>query len=453
MPTQIPTQTLYRDDDPKTLNLAMYFTHDGDITYTASALPPGVVMVAVEGATLTLTPETTNQAVVTVMATAAGKTTTSKFTVDVMPRSEPDEPEPMTTLEDVPSTLSITPTATMAYGEVTLPASHTLSETSDVVDVMEKVAANTDSATMNVWKVEALKKGEAEVSVLDASSTSVKTIMVTVTANLPVGDCPSSIVLAPTESTECTVGAGQTLLPEDRESLTVVATPDDPMTYKITALKKGDTMIEVYEGTSIVDHIMVDVTNRPPVKKADMNPAIRYTMVADLTGDDVSKIPAIHTGYIYKVAIPVATFFEDPDGDTLEYELRSSRPSHAVIAGWDKDGTKVFVDVLSSKSKFGTFDIIATAKDKDPKRPGESAPVRFTVTSADPLSPAQTYYALQHPDDPIVLVPYTRVGAAATTAVKVAEVGFRDNAIATLAFVSQATVQMPMSMKQGASCL
>ena len=304
----------------------------------------------------------------------------------VPPTPAPETPKPIT-IADVPPTLSITPTATKKYGEVKLPASHKLSETSDVVEVMAKDAANAASPTMNVWKVMALKKGMAEVMVLDGSDTSVKTIMVTVTADLPVdlGSCPSTITLDPGmpdgDIKECTLMAGLSMQSGDQATVRVGEKfGSTNNVWVITGLKKTEkTPVTVYliDNTgSTRGKIPVTVLNQAPKRTAIEPPgrAMNITLITDpddpadyMTGD-----------------LDLESYFTDADGDTLKYKVKVSNNVALVkgkdgFATYDPDDGIIALDMLRD---FGdVFTLAVDAYDSDDVKASGMVMLRFNTES------------------------------------------------------------------------
>ena len=386
----IEAQILYLDDGPQTITLTTsedsedgYFTHPSAITYTTvSSLPAGVVEVAKADGTLTLTPLVPNSTRVTVVATADGRSTAPViFVVTVKPGSEPvgpvpdPDPDPMgVTINDVPGTLSITPAAEMMYGEVPLPANHKLSETSDVVDVMAKDAANADSLTMNVWKVMALKKGSVEVMVLDASGTEVKRIMVTVTADPPAGNCPTTMRLAPGDSEKCTLPAGVTMkprLPDKVDASEELGSTGN--VWIVTALEKASDPVPIYlqDATGAPrGQIMVTVLNQAPMRIVKKKNPDQMNLVNAVDLTDTAAVD--EAGLYYETGnLMLSDFFSDDDGDELHYKVTVSNnaalvkvtdKSFAVLTTSADGDTKTggfTLDVLRSLGDFITLTVEA----------------------------------------------------------------------------------------------
>ena len=183
--------------ESKRMDVSEYFNDpDGDnakITYSRATSAAEFATATISGKTLTVMGIKEGMATITVTATdAQGLTAKSPFKVTVNPMPDPDpdpDPDPGTTLEDVPSEISVGSDPE----EVTLPADHTLDPGDDgVVTVMRKSmeAATSsrwtaaDSMTDNVWVIIAVKMGSTTVEVLDADGNSVKDIAVTVTVNM-----------------------------------------------------------------------------------------------------------------------------------------------------------------------------------------------------------------------------------------------------------------------------
>ena len=170
--------------------------------------------------------------------------------------------------------------------------------------------------------------------------------------------------------------------------------------YQVTALKRGDAYLEISKGGGVIKRVMVTVNNRKPYQDSDNKPKALYTLVAaadatrEADADDVGKLAKIHQGHVYKiVTLNIADHFKDDDaGDTLTYKVTSERPNHAVVAGYKKNGSVIFIDMLQSSSTINDFYIRVTASDGDMS----SQPLRIRVQTMDPRRRATTYYVVQH---------------------------------------------------------
>lgn len=417
MPTQIPNKILYKDDGAQTIDLSVYFKHERPITYTAVASPEGIIETDVEGATLTLTPVTTNQARVTVTATADGKAVDNVFTVDVMAGNAPMKPVAEGEITDKVLTVGGDPISVPVVDNFRDPDGDELmysaeSDDNDVATAM--VAAGSSSVT-----VTPKAEGEATITVTATDPGGLKaTQMFDVMVNpaeQTEPDEPESmtVTIEPNEKDKTIDLSDEGYLPEDADPAEYELGPlstsvfkispksDSTSEWVITPVRKGSETAHITPkaGGDAVNTITIIVRNRPPKRKlleapttlatfsTAEPPYVNHPTIGTANNED-PKIPL----KLYQVGLDagIASYFEDLDQDALTYKVDISPRGVALISSGSPCNNlpcNVWVDVLQKKS----FNFMVTAVDGD--EDGESEPLMIPATAKSPAS--QAYNVIQ----------------------------------------------------------
>lgn len=388
VPATIPNKTLYKDDGAQVVALGAYFTHAKAITYSASALPVGVVTVAVTEANLTITPSVVGQAIVTVTATADGKTSSTQFEVDVVAGTKPKpEDAPIAPVGHIkPQTVEVGKT-------VTINTATSFSKTEGVTytatsSAPEKATVAVDAA--GVVTITGVEAGNAQLTVdaTDADGAGAAHIFPVEVVDPLAPYKPDTVTIEGiTKSKEIRIDAGQTLRSLD---IGVVSVSGSGTAWTLKGEKKGKADVRINNADLSIDKtIKVTVNNTPPKVKDD-HPRVRLS--TSIQGQGASPIPntafTVSGGdtpvaddrWYHKVDIDFAEYFSDADGfgDIEDYNVKSLEPF--VEAVGDVTGG-IVLDVIKDV-KF-SFAVEIAAVDKDGSESGVVV-ISVTSTSAHP---------------------------------------------------------------------
>ena len=401
IPTQIPSQTLYKDDGEQTIDLSMYFTHERAITYTASALPEGIVTVSVSGGTLTLTPVVTGQARVTVTATADSKNATNMFTVDVMAGSapvppvppQPDMPEAKGMIDDV--TVEVDDTEMVDASMYFTPDTGLTFSVSDDDD--DIATATVDASGMVT--ITGVAEGDATITVTATNSagSAMQEIEVMVRPAGPphVDDLDGMLEIDGVgEEESVRIGAGQSL-----RSLqpTKVSFTNEGQIWTITALEKGMATVRVLNSDNTVDMTFeVKINNTPPGLKDDAAAEAITSVVLAAEADPVDKggatprtapsATAAGERQYYKVNIDFSALFTDADGDSdiKDYVAESQEQYVSVVTAVHSGAATTWGVILDAEMATGySFPIEVYAVDDAGDM---SDPVQLQIGALEPQS-------------------------------------------------------------------
>ena len=267
------------------------------------------------------------------------------------------------------------------------------------------------------------EEGVAKVTVtasdsVDAATAKIVTDTFKVTVSsavIPVTSGP--ITLDVSKDQVVKVGAGETLKSAD---IQIVIVEDDAKVgeYKVTAVKKGTTTLEVLKDDAVARTIAVTVNNQAPMRNKTTLPVAPYQLaeatvdgvngVADGGGDlTAAQSKMLGDVKLYKLVVPgdppdefegLSTYFDDADNDTLTFASAADRTNHVVVAGYKKDGNAIFVDMLQKDPTINLFNLVTHAMDAGkPGDPLSSTKERLKVETNKPLP--QEYTVAQHSDN------------------------------------------------------
>ena len=180
----------------------------------------------------------------------------------------------------------------------------------------------------------------------------------------------------------------------------------------MTGIKKGITTLEVLKDDAIIRTIAVTVNNRAPTRNKTDLPDVPYKLVPasvgaldtnDLTAAQHKLLGEAALYKLVKADITMAfegltTYFEDADNDTLTFTSEADRTNHVVVAGYKKDGSAIFVDMLQNDPTINTFNLVTQASDAGkPGDPQSSTKERLEVETNEPLP--QEYMVVQHAEN------------------------------------------------------
>ena len=214
------------------------------------------------------------------------------------------------------------------------------------------------------------------------------------------------------------VGAGETLKSADIQ-IVIVESTDKAGEYKVTAIKKGTTTLEVLKDDAVARTIAVTVNNQAPTRNKTALPDVPYQLSVARVGstptDDLTAAQSKKLGDVklYKLVITpntevgttddvlfkgLDTYFDDADNDKLTFTSAADRTNHVVVAGYMKDGSAIFVDMLQNDPTINTFNLVVEAMDAGkPGDPKSSTKERLEVETNKPL--VQEYMVVQHADN------------------------------------------------------
>ena len=129
-------------------------------------------------------------------------------------------------------------------------------------------------------------------------------------------------------------------------SVRKLATPK----WEIKGEHKGKARVLFYTADlSPLDPISVEVENQAPTAKTDKVPKTAL-LLEELTTSPPPEINRkVYVVGTDSVRVDFSMYFEEKDTlDKLTYTMRSSHPQYAVVAGYKKNGSEVYVDVANS---------------------------------------------------------------------------------------------------------
>ena len=333
--------------DSLAVDLAGYFADpDGDVLqYEAETSAPTAAAVAVDGGGLTVTALAQGEATVTVTARDSGGLAASQDFVVSVPNRAPVVTEELSDAElFVGDSLAVDLAGYFADPD------------GDVLQYEAETSAPTAAAVAvdgGGLTVTALAQGEATVTVTARDSggrAASQDFVVTVPNRAPV-------VTEELSDAELFVGDslavdlaeyfedpdGDVILYEAETSApAAAAVAVDGGGLTVTALAQGEVTVTVTardsEGLSASQDFVVTVPNRAPVVTEELSDAELFV------GDSL--------------AVDLAEYFEDPDGDVLLYEAETSAPAAAAVA---VDGSGLTVAALAQ----GEATVTVTARDSE----------------------------------------------------------------------------------------
>lgn len=360
----IPAMTVRVGQD-ETVNVAPYFTDpDGDaLEYAASSSAASVATASASGSTVTVTATGKGTAMVTVTAAdATGESAEQTFRVTV-PNRRPER------RGSIPAaTVEVGKTKTVALGSYfTDPDGDALEYSASSSDP-EVVTASTSGGVLTLAGV---ARGTAAVTVTatdpDGGNVS-HSFPVTVPNRAPeaVGTIPKQSLTANGRET---VGLAPYFTDPDGDMLNYAVSSANPQiavgsaaggVLTIRAVGSGSTTITVTArdpgGLAATQTVTVDVANRRPVP--------------------VGTIPAQSVVVGQAVNVALSSYFNDPDGDALEYSAEVANPS---VAAADASGTTLTIRGRSA----GNTRVTVTARDPG----GLSATQRVSVSVSSAAAP------------------------------------------------------------------
>ena len=360
----IPAMTVRVGDD-ETVNVAPYFTDpDGDaLVYSASSSATSVATAAASGSTVTVAGMAKGTATITVTATdAAGESAEQTFQVTVPNRR--------------PERRGSIPAATVEVGKTKTVALGSYFSDPDG-DALEYSASSSDpgvataSTSGGVLTLAGVARGTAAVTVTatdpDGGNVS-QSFPVTVPNRAPeaVGTIAKQSLTA--NGTK-TVGLAPYFTDPDGDMLSYAVSSANPQVavgsaaggvLTIRAVGSGSTTITVTArdpgGLAATQTVTVDVANRRPVP--------------------VGTIPSQSIVVGQAVTVALSSYFDDPDGDALEYSAEVSSPS---VAAAETSGATLTIRGRSP----GNTRVTVTARDPS----GLSATQRVSVSVSRAAAP------------------------------------------------------------------
>ena len=197
----------------------------------------------------------------------------------------------------------------------------------------------------------------------------------------------------------------------------VTVTPGTPPMWEIKAVAKGTASVLFYDATStLLKTIKVKVNNQAPTIATDKLPTSalelsklrRRTALAARKTDGIKKavwVVTLDSGTADVAVENFATdaaaeapnvvdfgdFFKDADAaDKRTVTVKSLHPQYALVAGYKKDGSRVYVDVIDSPTSVLKIDLSVTVTDGT----ATVGPVTVSVAIPSDLL-SQTYEASQ----------------------------------------------------------
>ena len=209
------------------------------------------------------------------------------------------------------------------------------------------------------------------------------------------------------------LAAGERLRSTDTAGATVAPDTDaEGNVWTVTAVRKGDTRIEILQGRTVVHSFVVTVANQRPVRTDTEPPQSLVMTPIPATGEEGKPY--------YRVTFSDGDFFEDKDGDTLTYRVSSSNPDVLIRKdSIESDGGTIMsvdVDVLANNN--ANFSLRLYVEDND----DEKARSDMVMVGVKPMEPRSWEYDVTQLSD-----------GSFTRALKV---GRREGVTHTLAFAA-----------------
>ena len=362
--------------EPLTVRLSPYFQDpDGDaLRYTASSADSGVVRVSVAGGVLTIRAVARGAIDVTVTATDTDDlSATQVFEVTV-----PNRP---------PAPVGTIPDETVAVDEAVTIDLSSYFEDPDA-DALTYTASSSASGVVrtsvegDILTVTGVAKGTTDVTVTatDAEGLSATQTFEARVPNRP----PTPVGTIPNQSVE----TGETV--RINASLYFTDPDGDALAYTATSSITGVVDVSVSGSTVAITGVIagsatVTITARDPDGRSATQQTSVSVAQANRAPRPVGAIPAQTLNPGGTVAINVAQYFTDPDGDALTYTATSSRTSVARVSVL---GSTVTITGVAA----GRATITVTARDPDGLSATQRASVTVVNRAPEPVGtiPAQT---------------------------------------------------------------
>ena len=287
-----------------------------DLTYSATSDKPSVATATVDNDadTLTVTAVGAGTATITVTAKNPKGEAKQSFTVTVpQPASEEEAPTVRTG--------AITSVDVAQGGTQTVTLS-TVFDGANLSYAVSSSAVATASESNGTLTIRGFSIGSATVTVTatnTAGSSPAHAIAVTVTAPVTtIPAPPTTLTIKRGESAKRTLSAGQTLKSPDVTAVAVEPSGTGAgNVWIITAIKKGTYTITIFngDGTSQSRGIVVVIPNSLPLRLHE-NPS------GTLPNPVTIEVGFVNAGRFDTTGLILGTYFEDPDPDDNDDELR-----------------------------------------------------------------------------------------------------------------------------------
>jgi len=306
--------TIDEDSTPITVNLSATDIDGDPITYSAISSDPSIVTVAVNGSTLTLTPQPNANGTVEITVKPFDSIDYGEpliFTVNITPKNDKPVLFPLTypDIQEDSGAISIDLNATDVDGDTL---------TFEITDVSDLVDANITGSTLNILpKPDAY--GLAKISVIALDGTTVSDPQTLSLNILPVNDAP--VAVDDSDSTDNKHTLTIDILQNDTD------VDGDPLTIKsITQPSSGSV--------AIVDNKIVFTPNQ-----ADTNLTTTFTYtVTDGELDDNATVTIEIGEYKSALAISLDKIDEfDPETDDVEAKLDEIKETLEAASADDKE--------------------------------------------------------------------------------------------------------------------
>ncbi len=375
----IPAQTLTVGGSVAGVNLTSYFSDpNGDtLTYMASSSNTGVATVGLSGSTVTVTPVAAGAATITTMGVdPGGLSATQTFTVVVNARTN-----------SAPTAVGSIPAKTVTVGgnAKTVDVSGYFSDPDGDALTYTASSSATGNATVSVSSatvtITPVAAGSATITVTasDSSATATQTISVTVNAavsteqvnNPPVAEgavatgaipqsnrAPVTVGTIPAQTataggSAATVNLGSYFLDPNGDALTYVVSSSDTGVAAVGVSSATVTITPVAAGTATVTTMAADPSALSATQTFTVTVNPQSNRAPTAVGSVPSQTVMVSAG---SVTVNMASYFSDPDGDTLTYTATSSHPAMATAS---MSGTTVSIAPIAA----GASMITVTASD------------------------------------------------------------------------------------------
>ena len=394
-PMEIPDFPSLEEDATRTIRLGDKFSGE-NLTYDASSSNVRVATATVDNTadTLTVTAVGPGTATITVTATAQGSAPQTKtFTVTVpQPASEEEAPTVRTgaiTSVDVAQGGAQTVTLSTVFDGANL--SYTVSSSATAV-----ATASESNGTLTIRGVSV---GPATVTVTATNtegSSPAHAIAVTVTA--PVTTSSGTLTIKRGESAKRTLSAGQTLKSPDVTAVAVEPSGTGAgNVWIITAIKKGTYTITIFngDGTPTSRGIVVVIPNSLPLRLHQTSGGTE--LLPNPVTMDVAAVSNVVSRF-ETTGLNLTTYFEDPDGDMLQYKVENKLPSWILM-----DAKTGFATLHSNELTFEVLDkqlpedrkFTVTLYAVDDSGGTSQRPVVLELTAPPVVEPAVSNYTVR----------------------------------------------------------
>ncbi len=371
----IPAMTVSKTKGAETVDVSGYFSDpDADtLTYTASSNATSKATVGVSSATLTITPVAAGSATITVTASDGALSVKQTIAVTVVSNRTPIAKGtiPSQTLTVGRGTAEVD-----VSSKFTDPDGTTLSY-SATSNAKSKATVSVSSSTVTITPV-AAGSGTITVTASDGTATATQSISVTVEANTP----PKTVIAIPamtlTVGTAGTVDASLYFTDPDSDTLTYTASSSD--SGKATTSKSGSTITITPVAAG---DVIITVIARDGIAAAAQTIAVTVKSAPKAVGTIPAMTASVSKG---PESVDVSPYFNDADGDELNYTASSSATTNATVGAL---GSTITITPKAAGS--ATITVTAT----DPSNNSATQTIAVTVVAnraptAKGTIPAQT---------------------------------------------------------------